>query len=110
MSAGQHAPALRPPLASISGLRGLFSACRQTLWLGGFERPCEAGYTEPGATQDVRGPVCTDVDPAGGGGEEEDQDSDPGWPVGPEQVDGSEQEDRAQDMPAGVGVGCAHIE
>src|SRR5215211_877185 len=106
---------LWPPLVGTSACQvlfpgGCFSVCRLLFWLSVFERPCEAGDGEQGATQDVRGPVCTDVDPACGGCGEEDQDRDPGWPVGPQYVDGSEQEDRAQDVPAGVRVRRAHVE
>src|SRR5215216_6115438 len=75
-----------------------------------FERPGESGDTEQGPADDVRGPVCPDVDPARGGCGEEDQEGDPGRSVRPKCVDGSEQEDRAQDVSAGVRVGCAHVE
>jgi hypothetical protein len=104
--------ALRPPLVCISACQ-VFSLFRYVEcclgWLL-FERPGESGDAEQGSADDVRGSVCSEIDPARGGCGEEDQEGDPGRSVRPKCVDGSEQEDRAQDVSAGVRVGCAHVE
>src|SRR5919112_4577965 len=96
-------------LSARFGPKGPRLSASQLGWLL-FECPCEAGDAEQGAADDVRGPVCSEVDPARGGRGEEDQERDPGRSVGPQQVDGSKQEYRAQHVSAGVGVRCTQVE
>src|SRR5215210_845653 len=74
------------------------------------ECPCEPGDAEQSAPEHVRRPVCPEIDPARGRCGQEYQDRDPTEPVRPQYIDGPEQEDRTQDMPAGVRVRGAHVE
>src|SRR5215213_10782686 len=113
VTAFQHASGLSGPRLSATQLVRSFHCSGMSRafladWF--FEYPCESGDAEQGPADDVRGPVCSEVDPARGGCGEEDQEGDPGRSVRPKCVDGSEQEDRAQHVPAGVGVWCTHVE
>src|SRR5215210_2040566 len=74
------------------------------------ERPCEPCDAEQSAPEHVRRPVCPEIDSARGRCGQEYQDRDPTEPVRPQYIDGPEQEDRTQDMPAGIWIGGTHIE